>query len=103
VLEGTSQVKLTCDEDVFVSSLVNEVGAFGTLGIFAPFPVDDSNELPREFYATTFAITEAPYARENGDARRIVAGIEQAVFDFTVALLRPSQLIGSVVHEVSCF
>ena len=50
VLEGTTQVKLTCEAYVFVSSLANEVGALGTLGIFAPLPVEDSNELPREFY-----------------------------------------------------
>jgi hypothetical protein len=30
-------------------SLVNAVEAFGTLGIVAPFPVAESEELPREF------------------------------------------------------
>jgi hypothetical protein len=34
---------------VFILSLVKEVGEFGTLGIIAPFPDAESDELPREF------------------------------------------------------
>jgi hypothetical protein len=34
---------------VLISSLVKTVEAFGTLGIVAPFPDVDSEELPREF------------------------------------------------------
>jgi hypothetical protein len=34
---------------VLISSLVKAVEAIGTLGMVAPFPDDDSEELPREF------------------------------------------------------
>ena len=67
----------------------------------APSPVADSNELPREFYATTLAMTEALYDKENGDARRTEAGIVHAVFVFTVALLIPSQFVVSCDQELS--
>ena len=49
MLYGATQVKTTCDDDVLISSLVKELGAFETLGIVAPFPVAESDELPREF------------------------------------------------------
>jgi hypothetical protein len=49
VLDGATQVKTTCEEEVLISSLVKAVDAFGTLGIVAPFPDADSDELPREF------------------------------------------------------
>jgi hypothetical protein len=49
VLVGATQVKTTCDEEVLISSLVKAVEALGTLGIVAPFPDADSEELPREF------------------------------------------------------
>ena len=67
----------------------------------APSPVADSNELPREFYATTLAMTEALYDNENGDARRTEAGMVHAVFVFTVALLIPSQFVVSCDQELS--
>ncbi len=46
---GATQVKTTCDCDVFNSSRNKAVEAYGTLGIVAPFPVAESEELPREF------------------------------------------------------
>ena len=49
MLDGATQVKTTCEEEVLISSLVKAVDAFGTLGIVAPFPDADSGELPREF------------------------------------------------------
>ncbi len=49
VLDGGTQVKTTCEDDVLFSSLDKAVEAFGTLGIVAPFPDADSEELPREF------------------------------------------------------
>ena len=49
MLDGATQVKTTCDDDVLVSSLVKELGALETFGIVAPFPVAESEELPREF------------------------------------------------------
>jgi hypothetical protein len=49
VFYGATQVKTTCDYDVFISSLNKAVEAFGTLGMFAPFPVAESEELPKEF------------------------------------------------------
>ena len=42
MLDGATQVKTTCEEEVLISSLVKAVVAFGTLGIFAPFPVAES-------------------------------------------------------------
>ena len=41
-------------------SLANPVEAFGTLGIVAPFPNADSDELPSEFCAVTLATTDDP-------------------------------------------
>ena len=84
-----------------ISSLVKALGLFGTLGIVAPLPVADSTELPREFCATTLAITEAPLPNENGPARRTLAGIVHAVFVLIVALFTPSQLFYSYDHELS--
>ena len=49
MLVGTTQVKTTCDDDVLISSLVRALGALETLGMVAPFPVAESEELPREF------------------------------------------------------
>jgi hypothetical protein len=49
VLDGATQVKTTCDDDVLISSLVKAVEALGTLGIVAPFPAAESEELPKEF------------------------------------------------------
>ena len=49
MLDGATQVKTTCDDDVLISSLVKAVEALGTLGIVAPFPVAESEELPKEF------------------------------------------------------
>ena len=49
MFDGATQVKTTCDDDVLISSLVKELGALETLGIVAPFPVAESDELPREF------------------------------------------------------
>ena len=49
MLDGATQMKTTCDDDVLISSLDKAVEAFGTLGIIAPFPDADSEELPREF------------------------------------------------------
>ena len=49
MLDGATQVNTTCEDDVFVLSLVNAVEALGTLGIVAPFPVADSTVLPSEF------------------------------------------------------
>jgi hypothetical protein len=43
---------------VFASSRIKEVGADGTLGIMAPFPAVEADELPMEFVATIFANTE---------------------------------------------
>ena len=67
----------------------------------APFPVDDSVELPREFDATTLAVTDALEAKENGEALRTLAGIVHAVLDLTVALLTPSQFVVSCDHVLS--
>jgi hypothetical protein len=39
-------------------SLVIAVGELGTLGIVAPFPVAEINELPSEFCAVTVAVTD---------------------------------------------
>ena len=47
------------------------------------------------------AVTDVACAKENGDARRIYAGMVHAVVDLTVALLRPSQFEVSVDHELS--
>ena len=60
MLEGATQVKTTCDDVVLISSLVKALGALETLGIAAPFPVAESEELPREFCAETFAVTDDP-------------------------------------------
>ena len=49
MLVGATQVKTTCDDEVLMLSLVKAVEAFGALGIVAPFPDVDSEELPREF------------------------------------------------------
>ena len=49
MLVGTTQVKTTCEDDVLISSLVRALGALETLGMVAPFPVAESEELPREF------------------------------------------------------
>ena len=42
-------MKTTCVDDELISSLNKAVGAFGTLGIVAPFPFAESKELPKEF------------------------------------------------------
>ena len=94
-------MKTTCDDDELISSLNKAVGAFGTLGIVAPFPFVESKELPKEFWAVTFAVTEEAYPKENGDARRTEAGMVHAVVDLTVELLSPSQFDVSVDHELS--
>ena len=60
MLDGATQVNTTCDDDVFMLSLANAVEAFGTLGIVAPFPNADSDELPSEFCAVTLATTDDP-------------------------------------------
>ena len=60
VFDGAVQLNVTQDEEVFASSRVNEVGANGTLGIMAPFPDVEADELPIEFVATIFAKTELP-------------------------------------------
>ncbi len=49
MLVGATQVNTTCEDEVLMLSLVKAVEAFGTLGIVAPFPDEDSAELPREF------------------------------------------------------
>jgi hypothetical protein len=49
LLVGATHVKTTCEDDVLISSLIRAVEAFGTLGIIAPLPDADSEELPREF------------------------------------------------------
>ncbi len=49
MLIGVNHVKTTCEDDVLISSLFRAVEAFGTLGIIAPLPDADSEELPREF------------------------------------------------------
>jgi len=101
VLDGATQVKTTCDDDVLISFLVKAVEAFGTLGNVAPFPVAESEELPKKFWAVTLAVTDEAYARENGDARRTEAGMVHAVVDWTVELFSPSQFDVSVDHELS--
>ncbi len=49
MLVGATHEKTTCEDDVLLSSLVRAVETFGTLGIIAPLPDADSEELPREF------------------------------------------------------
>ena len=46
-------------------------------------------------------MTDDPLTSENGVARSTDAGIVHAVFDLTVALLRPSQFDVSDDHELS--
>ena len=58
VFDGAVQLNVTQDEEVFASSRIKEVGADGTLGIMAPFPAVEADELPMEFVATIFANTE---------------------------------------------
>ena len=101
MFDGAIQVKTTCEDEVFVSSLVNPVGKFGTLGIIAPFPVAEYEELPSEFNARTLAVTDDPDVRENGEALKTLAGIVHLVFDLTVALLTPSQFAVSCVYVLS--
>ena len=49
MLVGATHVKTTCEDDVLISSLIRAVEAFGTLGNVAPFPVAESEELPKKF------------------------------------------------------
>lgn len=48
--KGVFQVNLTCNSFVKVSSLVKKIGAVGTVGIVAPFPIVGP-EFPIEFIA----------------------------------------------------
>jgi hypothetical protein len=47
------------------------------------------------------AVIDIACAKENGEARRIDAGMVHAVVYLTVVLLRPSQFDVSVDHEPS--
>ena len=51
---------------MFESSLYTLRGVVGTLGITAPFPEVEEIDEPKELYATTLAVTDAPDIREKG-------------------------------------
>ncbi len=63
-------------------SLSRLKGALGTVyigGITAPEPAEDSAESPTALIAITFALTEVPVVRLNGEARSTVTGMEHVL------------------------
>ncbi len=70
----------------------------------APEPIVDSVESPITLNAISFALTEFPVVRLNGDALSTDAGIVQVRPEITDELLTPSQFAVScsnVLDEVS--
>ena len=71
------------------------VGAETAFGKTAPFPSEDTAELPIEFVAVTRAVTLTESTRLNGEDLKVATGIVQLLKDKIEELVSASQLVRS--------
>jgi len=83
-------------------SFAKLIGASGTSCITAPPPTYDSADSPYSLYAVSLALISDPKIRLNGNAVRMLSGIEHSVFALTY-VWDPSQLTNSVENVLSNF
>ena len=60
---------------ILVSGSIAKLGSIGGSGIDAPLPSSEIFDSPKEFMATTVAVTEAKSAKLNGAALRVATGM----------------------------